>query len=61
MNDEEFASLELLRLKYRMGYQMIQTFCKIVSPTEIGPHSLIYTNLKTLREVLLNHAKCIEI
>ena len=32
MNDEEFGSTKLLILKYRMGDQIIQTFCKIVSP-----------------------------
>ena len=35
MNDKEFGSLKLLKLKYRMGYQMIQTFFRIGSPQEI--------------------------
>ena len=30
-------------------------------PQKLGPPSLICRNLKTLREVLLNHTKCIEI
>ena len=60
MNDEEFGSKKLLKLKYRRGDQIIQTFCKIGSPQKLGPPSLICTNLKTLREVLLNHAEYIE-
>ena len=32
MNDEELGSIELLRLKYRRGDQIIQTFYKIGSP-----------------------------
>ena len=35
MNDEEFGSLKLLKLKYRRGYQIIQPFCRIGSPQEI--------------------------
>ena len=60
MNDEEFRSKELLKLENRRGDQIIQTFCKIGSPQKLDPPSLICTNLKTLREVLLNHTKCIE-
>ena len=60
MNDEEFGSIELLRLKYRRGDQIIQTFCKIGSPQKLGPPSLICTNFRTLRKVLLNHAEYIE-
>ena len=61
MNDEEFGSIELLRLKYRRGDQIIQTFYKIGSLKELGPPSLICRNMKTLREVLMNHIKCIKI
>ena len=32
MNDRKFGSIELLRLKYRRGDQIIKTFCKIGSP-----------------------------
>ena len=39
MNDEEFGSIELLRLKYRRGDQIIQTFCKIGSRQKLGPLS----------------------
>ena len=61
MDDEEFGSIELLRLKYKRGDETIQTFCKIGSPQKLGPPSLICTNLKILGEVDLNHTKCIEI
>ena len=59
MNDEEFGSGKLLKLKERRGDQ-IQTFCKIGSPQKLGPPSLICRKLKTVREVLLNHTKWIE-
>ena len=61
MNDDEFGSIKLLKLKYRRGDQIIQTFCKIGSPQKLGPPSLICRNFKTLKKVLLNHAECIEI
>ena len=35
LDDEEFGSLQLLKLKYRMGDQIIQPFCRIGSPQEI--------------------------
>ena len=60
MNDEEFGSIELLRLKYRREDQIIQTFCKIGSPQKLGPLSLISRNFKALRKVLLNHAEYTE-
>ena len=60
INEQEFGSKKLLKLKYRRRDQVIQTSCKIGSPQKLGPLSLISTNLKTLREVLLNHTKCIE-
>ena len=50
MNDGEFGSIELLRLKYRRRDQIIQTFCEIESPQKLGPPSLICTNFKTLRK-----------
>ena len=61
MNDEEIGSRKLLKLKYRRGDQIIQTFCKIGSTQKIGPPSLICGNFKILRKILLNHAECIEI
>ena len=35
MNDEEFGSFQILKLKQRMGVQIIQPFCRINSPQEI--------------------------
>ena len=61
INDEHFGTIKLLKLKYRMGDQIIQTFCKIRSPKKLGPPSLICKNFKTLRKILLNHPECIEI
>ena len=61
MNDEEFESLKLLKFNYSMVDQIIETFCKIKSPHKLGPPSLISRNFKTLRKVLPNHAKWIEI
>ena len=39
MNDEEFGSIKLLKLKYRRGDQIIHTFCKIGSLLKLGPRS----------------------
>ena len=61
MNDEEFESVKLLKLKYRRADQIIQTFMKIGSPQKLGPPSLICKNFKSLRNVLLNHAERIKI
>ena len=41
--------------------QIIHTFCKIGSCQKLGPPSLIWRNLKTLKKLLLNHEECIEI
>ena len=41
--------------------EIIQTFCRIAPPNKFGPPSLIYWNFKTLRNILLNKAECIEI
>ena len=61
MSDDELGARKLLKLKYRTGDQIIQTFCKIGSPHKSGPLSLTCTNFKTLRKVLLNHAECMKI
>ena len=61
MNDEEIGSLNILKLKYRRVDQIIQTFCKIGSPQKFGSPSLICENFKSLRKLLLNYAKCIEV
>ena len=37
MKDEEFRSIKVLKLKYRRGDQIIQTFCRIGSPQKFGP------------------------
>ena len=62
MNDEEFGSTKLSKLKYRRGDQIIQTFWKIVSPPpqKSGCPSLICRNFTTLWKVVLNHAEYIE-
>ena len=56
MNDEEFESTRLLKLKYRRVDETIETSCKIAFPKKLGPLSLIARNFKTLKTVLLNHA-----
>ena len=61
MNDKKFGTLKPLKLKYRRGDQIIQTFCKIGSNQNLVPPSLICRNFKTVRKLLLNHAECIEI
>ena len=60
MNGKEFGSIELSRLKYRKGDQIIQTFCKIGSPQKLGAPSLISRNFMTLRKALLNHEEYME-
>ena len=60
MNDKEFGSRKLLKLKYRRGDQIIQTFWKIGSPKKLGLPSLICRNIKTLPKALLDHAEYIE-
>ena len=61
MNDHEFGSINRLKMKYRRGDQIIQSFCKIGSPQKLGPPSLICRHFKAVRDVFLNHAECIEI
>ena len=62
MNDEEFASLKLLKLKYRRVDQIIQTLCNVGCPQKLGPPPcLICRNFKILRKPLLNHVECVEI
>ena len=61
MNHKEFASLKVLKLKYRKEDQIIQTFCRIGSFQKLGLPFLICINLKTLVKVLLNHEEWIEI
>ena len=61
MNDKEIVSIKLLKLKYRRGDQVIQSFHKIGSPQKLDPTSLMFRNSKSLKKVVLNHAECIEI
>ena len=61
MKSKESASRKLLKLKYRMGNQLIKTFYKIGSSQKLGHPCLICRNSETLRELLLNHVECIEI
>ena len=61
MNENEFGTINLLKLKYRRGDQIIQSFCKIRLPQILGPPSLFCRILKTLRKVPLNHKECIDI
>ena len=61
MNEEKVGSLKLLKLKYRSGDQIIQTFSKIGSPKKLGSPFLISRNFKILRKVMRNHVECIEI
>ena len=61
MNDIEFGSVKLLKLKYRRGDQIIQLFCGIaLPPIKLGAYSLIYEDFKSRRQVLLNHTESIE-
>ena len=55
MNDEEFWTLKLLKLKYRRGKQIIQLFCRIGSPKKLGPYSLICRNFKSIPELCRMH------
>ena len=61
MNHKEFVSLNLLKLKYRKGEQIIETFYNIGSPQIFDPLFLICAHFKSLRNVLLNPAECIKI
>ena len=61
MNDDEFEARKLLKLKYRRGDQIIQSFCKIAPPKKLGPPSLICRNFKTFRKLFLNREESIEI
>ena len=61
MNDEGIGSRKLLKLKYRRGDQIIQTFCKIGFPQKLDPPSLICRKFKTLRKAFLIDAEWTEI
>ena len=55
LNDEEFGSIKLLKLKYRKGDKLIQTFCKIGFPL------FNFYKLQDSKKSILNRAECIEI
>ena len=57
MNEELYRSIELLRLKYRRGDHIIETFCKFVSTQKLGPPSFISRNLRTLRKLVVIHGE----
>ena len=61
MNEELYRSIELLRLKYRRGDHIIETFCQFVSTQKLGPPSFIFRNLRTLRKVVVIHGEKTEI
>ena len=61
MNEDEFESIKLLKLKYKRWDQINQTFGKIGSPKKLAPHSLVCRIFNALKKVLLNNSECIEI
>ena len=61
MNDEEFESLKFLELKYRRGDQIIQPFCRIVSPQEIRSPLFNLGKFKKLTKVLVNQLEPTEV
>ena len=61
MNDEEFGSRKLLKLKYRRRDQIVQTFCKIGSPQKLVPPCLIWGKFRILRKFFLIHVEWTEI
>ena len=61
MNDEKFGSRKLLKLKYKKGEQIIQTFYKIGFLQKLSHPYLICKNFKALTKVLKIHEEYIEI
>ena len=61
MDDEEFGSLKLLKLKYRMGDQMIQTFFSIGSPHRLGSPLFNLKKFEKSKKLFVNHKECIEV
>ena len=54
MNNKEFGSFKFLKLKYRMGDEIIQPFCRIGSHQEIRSH---LCNLKKFLKIEKRTAK----
>ena len=61
MNNKELGSTKLLKLKYRKGDQIIETFCKIGSTQKLGLSSFLSRSFKSQWKVLLIHVEMTEI
>ena len=61
MNDKDFGSLKLLKLKYRTADQIIQTFSRIGSSQKLASPSLICRIFKSLSKIQLYQTEFIEI
>ena len=61
MNNKEFGSFKLLKLKYRRGKEIIQPFWRIASPKEIRSSVLNLRKFQNLHKELVNHVECTEI
>ena len=57
MNDKEFGSFKVVKLKYRRGDQIIQAFCRIGSPQEIW--SLLFNFRKFQKPERSTSVSCI--
>ena len=53
--------LETFKIEIQKGRPNNSAFCGMDSPKKLGPASLIFRNLKSLRKLLLSHADCIQI
>ena len=60
VKDEEFGSLNLLKVKYRKADQIIQRFYKLGSSQKFGYSFLIDRTFERLWKILLNHVELIE-
>ena len=60
MNDEELGSLKFLKLKYKSGDQIVQSFYRIGSPQEIRSPLCNLRNFKEPRKTLVNQKECLE-
>ena len=72
MNETKFGSLKLLKLKFQLfgppfsiytegGTKQFSRAAELVPSKKLGPPSLSFKNLKSVRKVLLNYAEYIEI
>ena len=61
MNDKEFESLKLLKLKERRGEQIVEQFCRIGSPQEIRYPLFNFRKFKTSEKTTPDSYRCIEI